>query len=133
MATLLGLGASGAGAATATSGPSTGAHGRPPVGAGRPALMGKITAVSGSDVSVRTRSGTTTTVVVSSSTSYETMAGPGATAKASAAALKVGEFIGVQGTKNGDGSVMASSVVLGGAPPGGGPGGRLNGARPPAA
>src|SRR5271166_4803446 len=53
MATVLGLGASGAGAAISTGGPSTGAHGQPPMGAGRPALMGRITAISGSDVSVR--------------------------------------------------------------------------------
>ena len=75
------------------------------------------------------------TVVYSSSTTFKTMAGTrgsGTTSSSSAAALKVGDFVGVDGTKNADGTVDASSVTIGtGMPPGGrgGPPG-LEGAPP---
>ena len=42
------------------------------------------------------------------------MSGPnGASSKSSASALKVGDFVGAQGTKNSDGTVTASSIVIG--------------------
>ena len=132
MATVLGFGASAAGAATPTSGPPSGAHGQPPGGAARPTVDGKVTAVSGDDVTVQTRRDATTTVVVSSATTYTTATRPGASSAATASALEVGDFIGVQGTRHADGAVSAQSIAIGtGAPPGA-PGGRVKGSRPPA-
>jgi len=133
MATVLGLGASAAGAATSSSGPPAGAHGQPPAGAARPTVGGKVTAVSGNDVTVQTRQDTTTTVVVSSATSYKTATRPGgASSTASASALKVGDFIGVQGTRESGGTVTASSIVISNSAPPGSPAGRVKGGRPPA-
>jgi hypothetical protein len=133
MVTVLGLGASAAGAATATSGPPAGAHGQPPAGAARPTVSGKVTAVNGNDVTVQTREDTTTTVVVSSTTTHRTATRPGgASSTASASALKVGDFIGVQGTRESDGTVTASSIVISNGAPPGSPGGHVKGGRPPA-
>jgi hypothetical protein len=133
MATVLGFGASAAGAATSAPVPHAGAHGQPPGGTARPTVDGKVTAVSGDDVTVQTRADSTTTVVVSSATTYTTATRPGGASSATtASALKVGDFIGVQGTKQSDGAVTASRIAIGtGAPPGGA-GGRVRGARPPA-
>ena len=135
LAAVLGLGASAAGAATSTAGTRAGAHGRPPAGSARPTVAGKITAVSGDDVTVRTRDATTTHVVVSSATTFKTLTGPkGAASTSGASALAVGRFIAVQGTKNSDGTVAASSVVVSTrTPPGGpgGPGGPGRGTSPP--
>jgi len=139
LAAVLSLGAAaGAGAATTTSGNSGGAaHGRPPGGGmARPTVSGKITALSGDDITVETNATTSVTVVYSSSTTFKANPGPSATTS-SAAALKVGDFIGVQGTKNSDSSVTASSVTIGrpqqmgkgGAP--GGRGGSSRGGKPP--
>ena len=50
------------------------------------------------------------TVVSSSGTTFKSGPGPSGGTTSSAAALKVGDFIGVQGTKNSDGSVTASTV-----------------------
>ena len=124
LAAVLGLGASAAGAATSPTGARAGAHGRPPAGSARPAAAGKISAVSGNDVTVRTRNATTTHVVVSSATTFKTLTGPkGAATTSSASALKVGRFISVQGTKSSDGTIAASSVVASAGLPPGGPGG----------
>jgi hypothetical protein len=125
MATALavGVGASGAGAATTPGRPPAGTHGRPPAGS-RPTVAGKITALHGDDVTVQTQGRSTTTVVYSSGTTFESVSGSkGATSASSASALKVGAFIAVHGTKNGDGTVTASSVVIGGGPPRAGKGG----------
>jgi hypothetical protein len=143
LAAVLSLGVAtgtGAGAATTTSGNSGGAaHGRPPGGGtARPAVSGKITALSGDDITVETSAKTSVTVVYSSSTTFKAGPGPGgAGTTSSASALKVGDFIGVQGTKNSDGSVTASSIAIGrpqrmgkGGGPGGG-GGSGKGGRPP--
>ena len=130
LAAVLSLGvATGAGAATTTPGNSGGAaHGRPPGGMARPTVSGKITALSGDDITVETNAKTTVTVVYSSSTTFKADPGPGGGTTSSASALKVGDFIGVQGTKNSDSSVTASSVTIGrpqqmgkgGRPPSGG-------------
>ena len=139
LAAVLSLGAAtGAGAATTTSGNSGGAaQGRPPGGGmARPTVSGKITALSGDDITVATGETTSVTVVYSSSTTFKANPGPSGGTTSSASALKVGDFIGVQGTKNGDGSVTATSVTIGrpqqngkGAPGrGSGPG---KGAKPP--
>ena len=133
MATVLGLGASTAGAATSTSGPPAGAHGQPPAGAARLTVGGKVTAVSGNDVTVEMRQDTTTTVVVSSATTYKTATRPGgASSTASTSALKVGDFIGVQGTRESGGTVIASSIVISNTAPPGGPAERVKGGRPQA-
>jgi hypothetical protein len=130
LAAVLSLGvATGAGAATPTPGNNGGAaHGRPPGGTARPTVSGKITALSGNDITVETSAKTTVTVVYSSSTTFKDDPGPGGGTTSSASALKVGDFIGVQGTKNSDSSVTASSVTIGrpqqmgkgGRPPSGG-------------
>ena len=136
LAAVLSLGvATGAGAAPTTSGNSGGTHGRPPGGGmARPTVSGKVTALSGDDITVETDAKSPVTVVYSASTTFKADPGPGGGTTSSASALKVGDFIGVQGTKNSDGSVTASSVTIGRPPqmgkggPGGGPG--RNG-RPP--
>jgi hypothetical protein len=99
-----------AGAATAPGG--TG--GRPP-GAGmtRPTASGKITALHGDDITLQTDAKSSVTVVYSSSTTFETDPGPGGGTTSSASALKVGDFVGVQGTKESNGTVTASSVTIG--------------------
>ena len=102
----------------------------------RPTVSGKITALNGDDITVETNAKTPVTVVSSASTTFKADPGPGGGTTSSASALKVGDFIGVQGTKNSDGSVTASSVTIGrpqqmgkGGPGGGGGGGR--GGKPP--
>ncbi len=104
LAAVLGLGVAtgaGAGAATPTSGNSgAAAHGAPPGGMARPTVSGRITALSGDDITVETNAQTTVTVVYSSSTTFKTNPAPSGGTASSASALKVGDFIGVTGTKN---------------------------------
>ena len=134
LAAVLGLGvATGAGATTSTSGNSgVAAHGAPPGAMARPTVSGKITALSGDDITVATNAKTSVTVVYSSSTTFKTDPGPGGGTTSSASALKVGAFIGVTGTKNSDGSVTATTVMIGRPPQmgRGGPGGSKGG-KPP--
>jgi Domain of unknown function (DUF5666) len=138
LAAVLGLGvATGAGAATTTSGNSGAAtHGAPPGGLARPTVSGKITALSGDDITVETNAKSSVTVVSSSSTTFKTDPGPSGGTTSSASALKVGAFVGVTGTKNSDGSVTATTVTIGrpaqmgkGRP--GGPGAGSKGGKPP--
>jgi hypothetical protein len=98
--------------ANATSGNSGSARGRPPTGMVRPTVAGKVTALSGNTVTVETNAKQSVTVVTSSSTTYKTNPGPNGTTTSSASALKVGGFIGVQGTKQTDGTVTATTVVV---------------------
>jgi hypothetical protein len=79
----------------------------------RPTVSGKVTALSGDDITVETTAKSTVTVVYSASTTFKADPGPGGGTSSSASALKVGDFIGVQGTKNSNGSVTASSVTIG--------------------
>ena len=114
LAAVLGLGlatGAGAGAATTTSGAA--AHGRPPGGMARPTVAGKITALSGDDITLQSNASTSVTVVSTSSTKFETDPGPGGGTTSSASALKVGDFVGVQGTRNSDGTVTATTVTIG--------------------
>ena len=107
------------GATTTPASSSTGAgpRGQPPAGTAQPTILGRISALSGADITVRTRS-KTTTVVYTSATTFKTMSGPsGASSHSAASALKVGDFIGAQGTKNSDGTVTASSIVISTGPP----------------
>jgi hypothetical protein len=137
LAAVLGLGvASGAGAATtATTSGNAGpaGHGAPPGGMARPTVSGTITALSGDDITVETNAKSAVTVVYSSGTTFKTDPGPGGGSTSSASALKVGAFIGVTGTKNSDGSVTATSVMIG--RPAlmghGGPGGGSKSVKPP--
>jgi Domain of unknown function (DUF5666) len=125
----LGVGA-GAGAATTTGSAKSGgaAHGRPPGGMARPTVAGKITALSGDDITVETTGTTKVTVTYTSSTKFEAGTGPSGGTTSSASALKVGDFIGVQGSKTSDGTVTASTVVIGRPAQGhGGPGGAAGG------
>jgi hypothetical protein len=129
VAVAIGLGSASAGAATPSSGRPAppGAHGHPPSGMGQPTAGGKVTALSGDAITIQTRGGTSETVTSTSSTTYRTMSGP-----SNAAALKVGDFIRVQGTKESDGTVTATSIMVGtGAPGSMGPGGRHPGGPPP--
>jgi hypothetical protein len=125
----LGLGSVGAGAATSSSGmPShAGAQGQPPPGMGPPTASGQVTALSGDTITIRTRDTTSETVTFTSSTTFRTRS-----LTSTAAALKVGDFVGVLGTKNSDGSVTATSIVFGTTAPGPmGHGGRHPGGPPP--
>jgi hypothetical protein len=137
LAAVLGLGVAtgaSAGAATGTSGNTGAAHGRPPGGMARPTVAGKITALSGDDITVTTNAKTTVTVVYSSTTTFKTNPGPSGGSASSASALKVGVFVGVQGTKNSDGTVTASTVMIGRPPQlgkGGAGGGPGRGGKPP--
>ena len=135
LAAVLSLGAatgSAAGAATVPSGSSSAAHGGPMT---RPTVAGKITALKGDEITL-TADATTVTVVTSSNTTFKADPGPGGGTTSSGSALKVGDFVGVQGTKNSDGSVTASSITIGrpqragrGGP--GGSAGAGKGGRPP--
>ncbi len=116
LAAVLGLGlatsaGAGAGAATTTSGPA--AHARPPGGRARPTVAGKVTELSGDDITLQSNASTSVTVVSTSSTRFETDPGPGGGTTSSASALKVGDFVGVQGTRNSDGTVTATTVTIG--------------------
>jgi len=115
LAAVLSLGiATGAGAAGTTSGNSGAARGRPPGGGmARPTVSGKVTALSGDDITVETNAKSAVTVVYSSSTTFRADPGPSGGTTSSASALKVGDYIGVLGAKSSDGSVTASSVTIG--------------------
>jgi hypothetical protein len=92
----------------------------------KPTAAGKITALSGDTITIQSRDQTTETIDFSSSTTFRTMSGT-----TTSSALKVGDFIAVSGTKNSDGTVTATSVMVGPPPMGrGGPGGH-RGAKPP--
>jgi hypothetical protein len=131
LAAVLGLGAGGAGAAMSGS---TSGSGRPPSGSHastggarpQPTVGGKVTGLSGDDITLQTQGNKGVTVVYSSSTTFKTRAGTrgsGTTSSSSAAALKVGDFVGVDGTKNANGTVSASSVTIVTGMPSGGRGG----------
>ena len=83
-----------------------------------PHLGGEVTAVDGSTITVKQRDGTSATIQVTGTTTYNVA---GATAKL--ADVKVGMFLVAQGTKNADGSLIAS-IVHAGTPGDHGPGGR---------
>jgi hypothetical protein len=129
LAAVLGLGAGGAGAATTGSSPGSrhppsGSHASAR-GAPQPTVGGKVTGLSGDDITLQTQGNRSVTVVYSSSTTFKTRPdarGSETTSNSSASALKLGDFVGVDGTKNADGTVSASSVTIGTGPPSGGRG-----------
>jgi hypothetical protein len=93
----------------------------------KPTAAGKITALSGDNITIADRDKTTETVVFSATTTFRTMSGT-----TTSSSLKVGDFIAVNGTKSSDGTVTATSVMVGAPPMGkGGPGGHRGG-KPPA-
>jgi hypothetical protein len=103
-----------AGAATTHTGkPPNSAHGHRGPGM-QPTASGKITALSGHDITISGRNSSTETVIYSSTTKFETMSGT-----TTASALKLDEFINVQGTKATNGDVTATTVMIGSEPPGG--------------
>jgi hypothetical protein len=114
---------------------ASGRHG--PMGV-KPTAVGTVTSVTGETFVLSTGSGTTVTVDVSSSTTYRDWG----TASASLADVKVGQHVAVVG-KESDGTVTATSVMVGTPPtsgkggPGGGnsgpPGGSMGTASRPAA
>ena len=88
----------------------------------------------GDDITVETNAKTSVTVVFGSSTTFKANPGPSGGTTSSASALKVGDFVGVQGTKNSDGTVTATTVMIGRPPQmgKGGPGGGAGrGGKPP--
>jgi hypothetical protein len=116
LAAVLGLGvATGAAAGAATTSPNAGAAapGRLPGGLARPTVAGKITALSGDDITIETNATTPVTVVSTASTTFESNQEPSLGTTSSASALKVGDFIGVKGNKNSDGTVTATTVMIG--------------------
>jgi hypothetical protein len=130
LAVALGLGGATAGASTAANPPSSshGHNGKPPSGTGKPATLGKVTALSGGTITIQTRNETTQTVTFTSSTTFRTMSGA-----AKSTALKVGDFIAVSGTMGSNGSVKATSIMFSTdlrGRPGHGGGGRPGGAPP---
>ena len=132
MAAVLGLGAGVAGAASGPSAPpSSGgstseAPTGQPAGGNLPTVGGRITALSGDEITVRTRDDSATTVDYSASTTFTTFTAKGTNTATSASALKVGDFIGVVGTKESNGTVSATKIMVSTGPPGG------TGARPAA-
>jgi hypothetical protein len=108
LAAVLSLGTAGAAAATK---PPTGPHGRLPSGDMRPTAAGRITALSGHDITIDAPGkGMRTLVVTYSNTTTTFRRGIGS---AGPSALKVGEDIVVMGTRNSNGSVTARSIMIG--------------------
>jgi len=70
-----GTAAVGATTRPASSSSGAGPRGQPPAGTAQPTILGRISALSGADITVRTRS-KTTTVVYTSATTFKTMSGP---------------------------------------------------------
>jgi hypothetical protein len=105
-----------------------GGAGRPPAGTRQtPTAAGRITALNGDDITIVGQGKTTQSVVYTSSTIFRD--GSGTT---SASALKVGTFISAVGTTASDGTVTATSIMVGQGPPltrSGAPGGK--GTKPP--
>jgi hypothetical protein len=102
-------------ATTHTGKPPNSAHGQRPNGTGMaPTASGKITALSGHDITISGRNSSTETVIYSSTTKFETRSGT-----TTASALILDEFINVQGTKAPNGDVTATTVMIGSEPPGG--------------
>ncbi len=116
----------------------------------RPTVGGKVTALSDDDITVQTRDNKSVTVVYSSSTAFRTTSGaagaPGNAKSAtptptststststSASALKVGDYVGVSGTKNANGTVSASTITISAGPPTGAKAGGPHTGAPPGA
>jgi hypothetical protein len=124
MAAVLGLGAGVAGASSSSPGPAS--HDRPPGGLARPTVGGRVTALSGDDITVQAQNDKSVTVVYSTTTTFRSGGGgvaKGSTTNASASNLKVGDFVGVNGTKNTDGTVTATTITISTSTPTGARGG----------
>ena len=121
LATVLSLvtGAAVVGAATSPASPGSeaGPRGQPRAGAVRPTVLGRVIVLHGDDITVQTQGKKTTTVVSSSATTFKTLSGSSGSSSSSASALRVGDFIGVQGTEHSDGTVTASNIVISTGPP----------------
>ena len=72
-----------------------------------PHVGGKVTAVSGSTITVEQRDGTSATIKVTSSTTYRV----GDDTSAALSDIAVGAFVIAEGTENADGSLTAARVV----------------------
>jgi hypothetical protein len=121
LAVVLGLGGAAAGASTtgeSQNAPPHGQRGQPPGNGSKPAAVGKITALSGDVITLDGRQNTTQSVTYSTTTTFRSQTGT-----ASAASLKVGDFVAVQGTTNSDGSVRATTIMISTNPPGSRPNG----------
>jgi hypothetical protein len=87
---------------------ATGSAGGPAVGGG---TVGKVAAITGATITLRSPGGTTVTVTVTSSTVFKD-----GTNTVSKSSLKVGQFAVVTGTTAKDGAVSATTVTFGATP-----------------
>ncbi len=128
LAVALGLGGAAAGASTPTASPS--AHpSMAPSDLKPPTAGGKVTSVGVGTITITTRQATSQVITYSSGTTFRSPSGT-----TTSSALAVGDFVGVIGTKNADGSVSATSIMVATKPPGqtGGPrGAGTSGTTPP--
>jgi uncharacterized protein DUF5666 len=116
-----------AGAATTHTGQPPAAHGPGAHGRGAPPTAGgKITALSGDAITVATRNSTSETITYTDATTFKTRSGT-----TTAADLKVGELITVQGTKAASGDVNATAIMISTGPPGQPSGGKPGHGGPP--
>ena len=111
------LGLAGAAGAATGSGPapssSTSHQAQPPSQRQPPTAAGKVTALGTDTITITTRESTSQTITYSSSTTFRSPSG-----STTSSALAVGDFVGVTGTKNTDGSVSATSIMVATKPPG---------------
>ena len=87
---------------------SRGQRGTAQTGMPHPTTAGQITSLSGDTATIQALDKASRSITYSSSTTFRTMSGT-----SSAAVLRVGDFIAVMGTKKRDGSVAATSVMIG--------------------
>lgn len=87
-----------------------------------PHAGGEVTAVSGTTITVKDRDGASVTIETTGTTTFQVNG-----ASAALADVKVGMFLGAEGTKNSDGSITATAVRAGDAGSFGGRGGHDHG------
>ena len=122
MAAVLALSGGAASAATTHAPTGTNRPGGPaggPFGHFKSTTSGRVTAISGSTVTLTGRGGDTKTVTFSASTDFRTPTG-----SSSSSDVAVGDLVAVRGTTEANGDVQAAVVLNAGkAPTGAGPGG----------
>jgi uncharacterized protein DUF5666 len=116
------------GAGVAGGSPPKGSHppssssprGMPPRNGAQPTADGKITSLSGTQMTLASRAKNAQVVTYSAATKFKTMTGT-----TTASSLKVGQFIAAQGTRQANGTVAATTIMISSGPPKG------TGTRPP--
>ena len=125
MAAGLGLGVAGrdvrlhVDASSGTRTPPGGTHAPPGNGGTQPTVGGKITALDGDDIVVQSRDDDLhhRRLLVRHDLRRPSRARTARAPRRAAPRSRSARFIGVEGTKNDDGTVTASSVTIGGPPP----------------